>query len=310
MLGTRRGKLIYICTALFLTAVMAAVQGIADAAEVSDEDGGEVIADLLPAETAPEAAHVAAEIADLLPDEVKEVTADIDISDMLLPPEETEETKNVEFSLKKAPVVLIYHTHTTEAYRQTETYTYEPSGSFRTHETDKNITGIGEALSEELTKLGCTVLHDVTDHEPPKLSTSYERSIVTMQKYLEEHPEIDICIDVHRDASGIKNTEDVVEIDGVRCARLMFVVGKGSKYDDKPDFDMTYGLASALTDELESICRGFTREVRVKSGRYNQHLRDMSLLVEVGHNANTYDEAKASMPYLARAIYTLTAPKD
>ena len=43
----------------------------------------------------------------------------------------------------------------------------------------------------------------------------------------------------------------------------------------------------------------------VKTGRYNQHVSPNSLLIEVGNNMNTLDEALASMPALADAIYTV-----
>ena len=49
---------------------------------------------------------------------------------------------------------------------------------------------------------------------------------------------------------------------------------------------------------LEQIAR----DVRVKSGRYNQQVSSKCILVEVGHNANTLEQALAAMPYLARAI--------
>ena len=43
----------------------------------------------------------------------------------------------------------------------------------------------------------------------------------------------------------------------------------------------------------------------VKNGRYNQHLFTPSVLIEVGHNLNTLDEALASMPVLAEALADL-----
>ena len=124
-----------------------------------------------------------------------------------------------------------------------------------------------------------------------------------MQAYREKYPDMDLYIDVHRDAANVEeNQDDVVVIDGKRCARLMFVVGKGEKYDEKTDFESNYALASAISEKLEAIQSGFTRDIRVKTGRYNQHISDMCLLVEVGHNANTLEEAENSMPYLAQAI--------
>ena len=47
---------------------------------------------------------------------------------------------------------------------------------------------------------------------------------------------------------------------------------------------------------------GLALDIRLKVGRYNQHLSPYCLLVEVGHNANTFEDAKNSIPYLADAL--------
>ena len=82
----------------------------------------------------------------------------------------------------------------------------------------------------------------------------------------------------------------------------MCVVGQGAKYADKPDFDTNFALASALTDHLRYIDRRLARDVRVKTGRYNQHVGQLSLLIEVGHNANTLEQALNAVPSLAESL--------
>ena len=61
-------------------------------------------------------------------------------------------------------------------------------------------------------------------------------------------------------------------------------------------------ILTAITAELASYDARLVRKIRVKEGRYNQHLADMSLLIEVGHNANTLQDALNSTAYLAEAI--------
>ena len=242
-------------------------------------------------------------------DEVLPVTADADISDLLLPKEEYTDVSDIQtrkYSISGKYNILIYHTHTTEAYRQTEGETYTESSSWRTEDEDRNIVAVGEQLKTELEKYGFNVLHDTTDHEPPKLSTAYSRSIITMEEYKEKYPDIDVYIDVHRDAAGDSTSnDDYVTINGDECAKLMFVVGQGtaaSVKGDKPNWQANYALAKSVTEQLESIKEGFTREIRLKPGRYNQHISDMSLLVEVGHNKNTLTQAKNAAKYLAQAF--------
>lgn len=208
-----------------------------------------------------------------------------------------------DFTLEKSiPSVLIYHTHTEEAYRETEVYTYKSSGGARTKEQDKSVVALGETLKKDLESYGLSALHDTTDNEPPKLSTAYSRSLEAMLKNKSETPSLRLFIDIHRDSAGESQKDDVVVIDGKRCARVMFVVGTGDKYNEKPNYAKNYKLAQLLTAELEGICKGFTRDIRVKSGRYNQHVSDMCILIEVGHNANTFEEARNTMDYIAKAI--------
>lgn len=203
------------------------------------------------------------------------------------------------------PKILIYHTHTTEAYTQTENYSYKETSDWRTDDQSRNVVAVGEALKLALeSNYGFSVIHDTTDHEPPKLSTSYERSLITIQNYLEQYPSIVLIIDLHRDAYNVTDepTTDYATVYSDETARLMFVVGKGTNYEDKPDFDANYALAQSITERLEQLNPKLVRPIRVKDGRYNQHLCKYSLLVEVGHNANTLEQALASVPYLAEAI--------
>lgn len=207
------------------------------------------------------------------------------------------------------PQVLIYHTHTREAYYETEEAVFN-AGQYQTTDNAHSITAVGEALKEELESCGFTVIHDTTDHVPPKQSTAYSRSLTTMLKYQQQYPTLRIFIDLHRDAYGNgypppeAGQKDLVTVDGNQCARVMCVVGTGKNYKgaEKPNYESNFKLAQAFTNEMEDICEGFTRPIRVKSGRYNQQVSDMCLLIEVGHNANTLKQAKNTTKYIAKAL--------
>lgn len=202
------------------------------------------------------------------------------------------------------PAILIYHTHTTEAYTQTENETYRESSKWRTNDASRNMIAVGETLKEILeTQYGIHVIHDMTDHEPPKLATAYERSLATMERYHKEYPSIVLFIDLHRDAYDTTNAPcDYLTVNGIETARLMLVVGRGEKYEDKPYFDSNIRFAERITEHLNSIAPKLCRPIREKKGRYNQHVAPNCILIEVGHNANTLSQAKAAMPYLAESI--------
>ncbi len=214
-----------------------------------------------------------------------------------------------------APRLLIYHTHATEAYFPTDDSPYVETSAWRTDEAKKNVTAVGERLALILgEQYGISVLHDVTNHEPPKLSSAYGRSEVTMLKYKKEYPSLTMYLDLHRDSYGDNPGEvkDFVVIDGKEVARIMFVVGTGegatgTGFDEMPDFQANYALAKKLTDYLAGIHPGLVRNIRVKTSRYNQHVGDNCVLVEAGHNANTLEQAFNAMDYLAEAIAAVSA---
>lgn len=215
--------------------------------------------------------------------------------------------------------VLIYHTHTHEAYKQTDGDVYAETAAWRTRDNGYNVVRVGERLAEELTERGFTVIHDVTDHELNDLSTAYARSLETVLNY----DGIDIYIDLHRDAYNANGSGNPprVTVNGENTARLMFLVGNGQGFQEKEYCADNYECATILTSTVNEIAPGLCRPVMVKDGRYNQHVSPRSLLVEVGHNENLLTEALAAMPYLAEAMKTVfldgsaplnrvTAPND
>ena len=78
------------------------------------------------------------------------------------------------FPLAADTVILLYHTHGEEAFRQEKGYTYKETGegTYKTLEADKSILALGRLLQQALEGMGYTVLHDETDCEPPDIYLS------------------------------------------------------------------------------------------------------------------------------------------
>lgn len=204
--------------------------------------------------------------------------------------------------------ILIYHTHTHEAYQPAFEGEYAALEPWRTNDTQHNIVRVGDELAALLEKRGFTVVHDTTDHELNDLSTSYARSEETLESHSDT--DYDLYIDLHRDAYT-EGAQLTCAYAGQASAKLMVLIGKGTDFDVKPYFEENYSLACRLTDEINSLCPGLCRDVMVKTGRYNQHISPNSLLIEVGNNMNTLDEALCSLPALADAVTAvLTEEKD
>lgn len=208
--------------------------------------------------------------------------------------------------------ILIYHTHTWEAYEPTQEDAYEPTERWRTKDEDYNVVRVGAELKKELTELGFEVVHDRGVFEPPVLSSAYTRSLEMLEAYAANGETFDYYIDLHRDAysEGVYKSNTVTGENGEELARLMMLIGKGTgetggeAFDVKPLWEENLVLAQSLTDELNAITQGLCGAVKIKTGRFNQHVSTRAILIEVGNNKNTLAQALASMPYLARAIQT------
>lgn len=201
--------------------------------------------------------------------------------------------------------VLIYHTHTYEAYEQTESSQYKQTEKWRTIDSDHNVIAVGKALTATLRTLGLEVVHDTTAFEPPTLDNAYERSLAMLEERRARGEHYDLYIDLHRDAIASSSTiKRTVNIGGEEIARFMVVVGKGTTggYVEKPDWEKNLTIAQQITDSLNSQCSNLARDVKIKTGRFNQHIANCCVLIECGMNINTLDEALAGVPYLAEAI--------
>ncbi|MCH5287296.1 MAG: stage II sporulation protein P [Christensenellaceae bacterium] len=203
------------------------------------------------------------------------------------------------------PRVLIYHTHTWEAYTQVDGARYEETEKWRTADNNANVVAVGAALASSLRALGCTVVQDDTAFEPPNLDSAYQRSLTMLERRTEAGESYDLYIDLHRDAISSQSTiKRTVDIGGVNVARFMVLVGKGtgSGFDVKPDWEANYAIAELITESLNGQCDSLARDIKVKTGRFNQHIAPQCVLIECGNNENTLQEVLDGVPYLAQAV--------
>lgn len=199
--------------------------------------------------------------------------------------------------------VLIYHTHTWEAFEQEPGNRYQETEKWRSKDNSFNMVAVGNALTHALEALGCTVVHDETAFEPPDLSTAYQRSLEMLERRQAAGESYDLYIDLHRDAVAAASTlKRTVNVAGEEIARFMVLVGKGQGYTEKPDWQANYAVAEKLTQSLNQQAEGLCRDIKVKTGRFNQHIAPCCVLIECGLNYNTLEEVLRGIPYLAQAI--------
>ena len=198
--------------------------------------------------------------------------------------------------------VLIYHTHTHEAYEQVPGDPYDALEAWRTTDSGHSVVRVGEELAKQLRRLGFEVTHDLTDHEGGELSTAYTRSLKTLEGYEER---FDLYIDLHRDAYAEGEALTVSGSNGKVLAPLMLLIGNGKGFDVKPFYEENLAFAHALEARINAIEPGLCKPTLVKDGRYNQHIGVFSILVEVGHNKNTLRQALDAVDPLAEAVADL-----
>ena len=199
--------------------------------------------------------------------------------------------------------VLIYHTHTYEAFAQVEDAPYAETEKWRSADSRFNMVRVGAELAALLRSMNVEVVHDTTAFEPPVLSTAYARSLEMLRARQAAGETYDLWIDLHRDAyiEGQKGPNSV-DLGGGKAARLMMLIGSGQGFDEKPDWEENLSIAQAITAALNEQSEGLGRDVAVKTGRYNQHVARGCILIEAGNNRNTLEEVLCAMPALADAI--------
>lgn len=187
----------------------------------------------------------------------------------------------------EGPQVLVFHTHVSERYKE------EGEGG-------QGVATVGEELCSVLEeKYGIETMH-VTDSFGP-IEGAYERMEPVIKNILEENPSIQVCIDLHRD--GVRgDTRLVTQINGKPTAKVMFVNGLCVKRDLEggviPHKELVNpyiedNLALSLQAQMEGLTYypSMMRKIYLKSYRYSNHMKPLSLIIEVGGNNETLEEA-------------------
>lgn len=209
---------------------------------------------------------------------------------------------------KSKPAVLIFHSHTSEGYEMIERSWYAEGYTARSNDENLNVVRVGTEIANYLESLGYTVIHDKTIHDD-NYSDSYPNSRKTVAKHLEEHPEIQIVLDIHRDSIALNDGTKIKPlntINGKKAAQLMIITGaEEGDVENFPDWEHNLRFALHLQKECETLFEGLMRPVLFSQRKYNMDMTRFSLLIEMGSEANTLEEACYSGRMLAAALASL-----
>lgn len=223
--------------------------------------------------------------------------------------EKTDETTSVVSSeyknnirlTKDNPTMLIYHTHAGE------TYLDSPEGNYHSQNNkDKSVIEIGTLLTEQLNQKGWGIAHSTKYHDYPQFTKSYVNSLETVKSMLNNYKSINIALDLHRDGRDLKNEDDIKKesermtttYKGEKVAKFFFVVGMKNE-----NINEVQSLAEDITKFAQSKYPELVLPIVKKQyGKFNQYMAKNHMLIEIGSNGTTSEEAKASVKYVAEIL--------
>lgn len=211
-------------------------------------------------------------------------------------------SKDVTIEKSSKPQILIFHTHAaSEAFIDS-----------RKGKQSDSIVGVGSRLAYLLRKkYGYNVIHDTTEFDRINgsidRSKAYNKAADKLEATLKKYPSIEVVIDLHRDGVG-NSVQRLTTIDGKKTAQVMFFNGLSRNSSGNIEYlhnkNLQANLAFSLQMKLKCMENypDFARPVYLKGYRYNMHLRENFLLIELGNENNTVEEAKNAMEPLAKVL--------
>jgi stage II sporulation protein P len=194
--------------------------------------------------------------------------------------------------------ILIYHTHSQETYVDS-------------HKGDvsESIVGVGERLATILREqYGFNVIHHLGQYDIESRDYAYSKAMDGISTVLENNPTIEVIIDLHRDETNA-DTKLVTTIQDKQMAKFMFFNGLCYTRElgnlenlSNPYIQENLSFAFQMQLFADEYYPGLTRRIYLKGYRYNMHFRPKSLLIELGSQTNTLEEAMNSCEPMAHII--------
>ena len=189
-------------------------------------------------------------------------------------------------------LVGIYHTHNSESYAG-------DGGGERDETGDGEILAVGQALQESLERNGIRAVHALDIHDTEDFNKAYSKSVYTALTLVNNYPSMKLLLDLHRDGLPPGVNKATVTVKGKEVGRVLIVIGQRN-----PHWEKNEAIAKELIAYGEEHFPGlfFPRISYATDARYNQHLMDGAILLEIGSQLNTLEEAKGTAELLGNLI--------
>ncbi len=182
------------------------------------------------------------------------------------------------------PLVGIYHTHSDESY--------VPSDGASSIYAHGGVFDVGDAFADRLKQDGLQVLHSLRPHDPHD-ANAYVRSRRTAMDLLKKMPAA--LFDVHRDAAPASVYYTISN--GQPATRVRFVLGRGD-----PHLSSNLQFAKEIKAALDKKHPGIIQGILLTQGNFNQDLSPHALLIEVGAQTNTKEQAEQGVKLFADGV--------
>ncbi len=206
------------------------------------------------------------------------------------------------YESNSGPMVLIIHTHGTEAYSENNSYYFPEDELARSENIEENVVAVGKVIAQALEENSVPTLHIEKMHDRQSYLTSYNESAKTILECLDKYPSIEMVIDVHRDAIIYEDGTMVRTLCADGSAQLMLLVGSDENGANYPHWQDNLEMAIELQVALEAASPGITRPIDLRASSFNQQFSEKALLLEVGSCGNTLDEAKQAALTFANTL--------
>lgn len=200
---------------------------------------------------------------------------------------------------KSSPKVLIYHTHATEGFADTE------GTGFRSTDDRRNTVAIGKVICAVLKEANIGVIHLTEQFDSDDWSLAYDNSNAAVTKVLKKYPSIQYVFDIHRDCVG--NSEDgyvraVTKINKQSTAQLMFVCGTDDGGSGHTSWRQNLSFALKLQSLIWNKHESMMRPINLRKASFYQNTSPSSLIVECGTCVCSIEEAKRAGVIFASAL--------
>lgn len=197
------------------------------------------------------------------------------------------------------PVVGIYFTHTAESFIPNSGVTHRPGGQ------RGEIVEVGDAMAKRLEDRGYKAIVSKNIHDYPSFMKAYGPSEITAKEMLAENPSLQMIFDIHRDADKRENS--IATVAGVTVARMSIVVAKGQPDLVQPHWQQNHAFAKLIDAKMNQYFPGVSKGIQLVDWRFNQHLHPRALLLEVGCQENSKEEAMRTVELLGDILAEIMA---